>query len=392
MDIRNISQLLLQVQSLNVRYEKINQQSGENFNIFKILQLEASEVRLHSTFLAELLNPKGSHGQKEVFLNLFVSSFGSKDKDFNPVGAYTEVEKNIGRISDDKTKGGRIDILITDVKGKHILIENKIYAADQEKQLMRYKNFSRLSDLFYLTLDGKPPNHISCGALIEGKDYKCLSYKYDIAAWISLCIKEVALTPIIRESLIQYQHLIKYLNNQTINRAMSEELSVLLSSNLEAAFVIKGNLRAATRYLLKKLKADVFSLEEEFKRQGYLCNYYVNINERYSGFRFQRPKDKYVSIAFQFGDYGRYFSFGIATLHDPTEFPIPETLRNKLASLVDTRTKEPWWPIKFKFEDPYNQDWEVSFEPWEAIQNGKLKGVIRDKINYMIEITKDVKL
>ena len=35
---------------------------GEYYNIFKTLGLQTSEVRLHSAFLAELLNPEGAHG------------------------------------------------------------------------------------------------------------------------------------------------------------------------------------------------------------------------------------------------------------------------------------------------------------------------------------------
>ncbi len=392
MELHRIEYLLKQVKILNNRYEKINQQSGENFNIFKILRLEASEVRLHSTFIAELLNPKGSHGQKEVFLNLFISEFGAKEKEFDPTGAHTEVEKSIGTINAEKTKGGRIDILVTDGKGKHILIENKIYASDQEKQLIRYKNYSKLSDLFYLTLDGKKPDAISCEDLEEGKDYKCLSYKQHIAKWINLCIKEVALTPIIRESLIQYLHLIKYLNNQTINRSMSEELSALLNSNLEAAFTIKNNLSTAMRTLLKKLKSDVESLEEEFSSLGFSCNYYVNIDNRYSGFRFFKREFKYVGMTFQFSDYGEYFTYGIASIDDPIDKPIPQALREELENLVGTKHNDIWWPIKLKFEEPYNKNWKTSFEPWEAIENGKLKIVIREKLKHLIELTKNVQL
>lgn len=35
---------------------------GELFNIFNVLDLRTNEVRIHSAFIAELLNPDGNHG------------------------------------------------------------------------------------------------------------------------------------------------------------------------------------------------------------------------------------------------------------------------------------------------------------------------------------------
>lgn len=70
MDTIQFKTLLDQVNTLNNHYKKINDLTSENFNIFRILKLESSEVRLHSAFIAELLNPKGNHGQKDKFLKI----------------------------------------------------------------------------------------------------------------------------------------------------------------------------------------------------------------------------------------------------------------------------------------------------------------------------------
>ena len=72
----NLVNLLKKV-SLIVARDKIQQEEkrkrGENFNIFKTLGMQTSEVRLHSAFLAELLNPNGSHGLKDKFLKAFLN-------------------------------------------------------------------------------------------------------------------------------------------------------------------------------------------------------------------------------------------------------------------------------------------------------------------------------
>ena len=72
--MEGLSNLLKEVSEV-IREERIQkkerQKRGEYFNIFSVLRLETKEVRLHSAFLAELLNPEGSHGLGKQFLELF---------------------------------------------------------------------------------------------------------------------------------------------------------------------------------------------------------------------------------------------------------------------------------------------------------------------------------
>ena len=48
---------------------------GENFNVFRLLDIENKEDA-HSRFIAELLDPRGSHGQEDYFLRLFLEHLG----------------------------------------------------------------------------------------------------------------------------------------------------------------------------------------------------------------------------------------------------------------------------------------------------------------------------
>src|SRR5258708_5822814 len=104
METKVIQNLLAQVSTINSRYKKITEITGENFNVFRVLKMGAAEVRLHSTFIAELLNPNGSHGQKDVFLKLFISSFEFKKNHFESDGAFVEVEKHTGFINENRTE------------------------------------------------------------------------------------------------------------------------------------------------------------------------------------------------------------------------------------------------------------------------------------------------
>jgi len=50
---------------------ELSKKAGNNFNILSVIGLKSEEVRLHSAFIAELLNPEGAHGQKNLFLKAF---------------------------------------------------------------------------------------------------------------------------------------------------------------------------------------------------------------------------------------------------------------------------------------------------------------------------------
>lgn len=107
-DSARIEDVLSEVRRLKDKYEEFAAITGESFNVFSVLGVETSEVK-HSSFLAELLNPEGSHRQGEIFLKHFLNleylrlsgSFSHGDlEDFQ-----VEVEAYRGDY-------GRIDILL----------------------------------------------------------------------------------------------------------------------------------------------------------------------------------------------------------------------------------------------------------------------------------------
>ncbi len=179
-----------------------NRKFSENYNIFKVLGIQTSEVKAHTPFLYNLLDPKGSHGQGDLFLMTFFNKFIDEDKReslilSNTDDYYLRMEKR----ANDK---GRMDIYITSKdlnKSFGIVIENKIYAGDQEDQLDRYDNFLRTQGfdtkiLIYLTPWGNNPSEKSISkekreTLKENKDLINLSYHYDIKSWLEETIPRV---------------------------------------------------------------------------------------------------------------------------------------------------------------------------------------------------------
>ncbi len=216
---------MIDVGHISNYYREITKITGEEFNVFNTLGLQLSEVRLHSAILTDLLDPLGTHGQHDLFLKIFVKQ--QEIIDFDTKSAIAEYEKNTGFINSDYTKGGRIDILITDKNSKHIIIENKIYA----DQLLRYYNFDRNAYLFYLNLFGTKPSDFSTNTLISENQYTVISYSYDIIEWLEECKRNAVSLPIIRETIVQYINLLKQLTNQTTGEKMKEEIKKIIVNN-----------------------------------------------------------------------------------------------------------------------------------------------------------------
>ena len=237
MNVDTLKALLIQIPQISKHYDKIATLTGENFNVFRTLKLESSEVQMHSAFLAEFLNPQGTHGQSDLYLRLFLEQFKEWEKlkasNFDTKSASAKVEEYIGSIDADYTKGGRIDILLTDQNDNHIIIENKIYAKDQKNQLVRYHEFDDKAPIFYLNLDETEPTDWSTGGQLDKNQYLVISYRTDIVQWLEKCRKESVSLPIIRETIAQYTNLLRYLTNQTTGDKMKKEIEKLIMSNPE---------------------------------------------------------------------------------------------------------------------------------------------------------------
>lgn len=50
---------------------ELRRPGGENFNVFRLPQVDNNEDKLHPPFIAELLDPGGSYAQGAMFLELF---------------------------------------------------------------------------------------------------------------------------------------------------------------------------------------------------------------------------------------------------------------------------------------------------------------------------------
>ena len=216
-----IQALLQQTDVLVKKHDTLARATGENFNLFEILGSQADETRTHSAILAELLDPNGSHGQGATFLRSFWRLLEIPIDRIESTLVLREFHIN---------EDSRIDILIeSDLSC--VVIENKIYASDQPKQLKRYfdavKN-RKNPKVFYLTLHGDKPSDQALDDLDE-ESVSCISYDEDILDWLDDCIKEVARIPQIREILVHYQALIRKLTHKSTEGVLMDLKQLLLT-------------------------------------------------------------------------------------------------------------------------------------------------------------------
>ena len=287
---------------------------GESFNIFNDLGFMSDEVHLHSMFLANLLNPKGSHGQRgkflEAFLKMLQKSFPALSADsleLDTAIASVEVEKYIGRQTD--SEGGRIDVYLSD--GKHsIIIENKIYAGDQRHQMLRYWNYGMSQKgndteksfvLIYLTLDGCSPSKDSLGEDLMENDIVCLSYKNDIRGWLDRCVELASRTPLVRETINQYISTIDILTNNVMEDN-KELLDILCKEeNLDAIYDIANNKNIVVNRIINEVFIPKLRDLAESKGLTMGDNCTENwMEESWAGASFYNPKWKYLKLVFEF--------------------------------------------------------------------------------------------
>jgi len=230
-NIKQAESLLERVGLIRWKHSDVLRDARYQFNVFSMLREPHDEVHLHSRFLAELLDPRGDHCQQDVFLRRFLQLLD--------IGGFPSEDARVHREYDN------IDVFVA--AGDHaLIIENKIYAGDQDRQLERYfravrgMGFEHIG-IVYLTLRGDSPSRQSLGDLTEesmDQGLHCLSYEDDVHSWLDACIEAATQNPVVRETLVQYQRLVEMLTGHPLSRGYIMELKDLLMDEETIALAV----------------------------------------------------------------------------------------------------------------------------------------------------------
>lgn len=381
-----IEKIITDVRSLYKQAEKRRKQKelqGEFFNVFNTIGLRTKEVRLHSAFIAELLNPRGSHGLSNKFLQAFLVELGLPS-DYVKDAKERITERNIG--SKTKNEGGRIDIIVEDGK-KAVIIENKIFAEDQESQLLRYFNFGKKQfgknfKLVYLTLDGDEPDEESLG----GKDFpfEIFSYRNNIVDWLDECIEIAKDKPLARAVIIQYRDLVKQITNTDMDTKYEEKLLDMMVAP-DNAIAMSELLTIEDEWFSRIMNIYIWKPLEEYAYSKNMKMDKYDEDRREGGAWIYKEEWEYCGL-FVWTDSPRYWNnmyVSIGYYESPGRKRIKKENRIKLDCLEEEPDKE----------DPYG--WELlhpDIRNWDSSVTKEIvtKRVVKDIIKKFEQILNEI--
>lgn len=213
-----------------VSYLKDKYKDKEVFNLLHSVGFRSQEI-MHSKFIATMLDPKGLHGMRNQNLKFLFDRLGIIG--FKTEQAKVEIEQSAGN--------RRIDIKIN-IGNDVVIIENKVWAKDQDRQLADYytacKTGTNRVEVIYLTIDGKKPTKNSLGEILPLNQVKCISYEKHIIPWIDECAKYSEGR--VKVSLEMYCELVSDLINK--NKYMNEIFATLKEDKEKLKLAIDINL------------------------------------------------------------------------------------------------------------------------------------------------------
>lgn len=391
-DLQDLLSLIQeQVEKRNLELEACKKR-GDLFNIFQVLHLERRETITHSAFLAELLNPNGSHGMGTACLKSFIQHIPCLQKiPFDITSANVYIEYYIGEIPNDYSKGGRIDILITDGQNNSIIIENKIDANDQPKQLYRYYQYASTNHknycILYLTPDKECASESSTKHdktnLVVGEQYFAIQYRKEILEWLSDCqhIAEKEQNNTLNIIIKQYISIIK-----TITNTMETNDNVLkIMLREENAPSILEILKSAPQWEEQIFHSFIEKLHEALGKD-------VHLEEGDFTFKVWKRQSPQFVISCTYDGGGRYIGI---TSANGTPFPEESLDKTKCLPSIynDNWGKQVcdytiYWPYGCAYLDhPYGQTKKGSYENYNLFIDSKE----REKfIDYLVKLINNI--
>lgn len=179
----------------DVQQRRRDKRQATGFNVFDLIEPDENKL---SDILADLLNPRGSHGQRDRFLRLLLQQFD--------LGSGTKLTGDATVQREAPTHGiqkylRRMDVLVE--AGVLLAIENKVNSSEQLDQVKDYMEHLRYCTqrshrrgvLIYLTPDGRRPESLERASFDEAEadgSLRCWSYRIQLRGWLEQCRSQCA--------------------------------------------------------------------------------------------------------------------------------------------------------------------------------------------------------
>ena len=306
----DMRKLLEDIKLLNDEHEKLMTATGGNFNIFEITNMAHKEVQICQV-IKELINPKGSHCQGDIFLRLFVEHV-LKLKDAFSEELYSKTVVTAEHVIDANR---RIDIYIKAGDKLAIPIEAKIWAGDQDEQVHDYYEYAKGTGaeeviLYYLTCDGHMPSASSTYGMKKNdiEAIQLITFETEIIEWLEECLNHPATLKLssIREIMIQLMDALKRLTGQ-----VEDEIEVGIRKMIDNRDMFRSadQLASVITDMKEELKDKIFAALDARISEEYGL---ARIEDKYD-FEYVTQKSKnYRGITYNLGNItARKYSLGL---------------------------------------------------------------------------------
>lgn len=283
---------------LKEAYEKSKDylyEDSSRFNLLSIIEKDRDEAHIHSKVIYNLLSQNWGKKDKETFLTLFLKELGIEEEIiYNKTWEVTR-EKAF----DLDTVKGRLDF---EIKSKDYIyiIEMKIDAGDQPKQLIRYQEFAKEQHkkykIFYLTLDGHSASKKSVGEEVSEEikkvEYTNISFQEEILNWLEKCLDLVKGKENKSACINQYI--------ASINKILGEKNTKIKDNILKSSEDIKNAItiyKKLNENLQKVLESFFEELNKKLEDIGSKVIYNKNyINNYYCAYRLDTDVEDWPGI------------------------------------------------------------------------------------------------
>lgn len=355
-----VNKTLVAVQAITEKNEEMLQHSANDYNVYKIMQIDKKELMINRV-IADLLNPNGSHRQGAIFLSYFMAQVFQDQ-------AYTlEMLKDAHVFKEYKINHDlQIDIYIV-IGETRIPVAIKINHKDELKPLAEYVPFATGDEpaILYITPYGTKPAY---DLHLQGKEQMliCRSFETDMFEWLQSCVNYCHARDL---SLIEgaVQQLLFSIESYTAHQPKGFALNVskLLSSSsqqMKNALVIEENLmKIKVNKLFEVFQAieakvglpPIDNHPNHYKQQGILENYVDGKRDWLPGLYFHAGEVD--GIPLMLCAETNWYLYATFRLLKPSDTLLQKAAK-QLAHLSSSgNTNEMYWeylPVANKFETP----------------------------------------
>lgn len=384
-----------EIQLINTSKRLYAKQLAPDFSIFNYIATNETNL---SYILADLLNPKGSHQQDDLFLKNFIK-ICLPDLQCQEWNGFLDNLTNI-RVETEKptSDNRRMDIYLTNGKKYGICIENKPYARDQKDQLSDYykelKNREHsYQHLVYLSQNLPSDYSVKSEDLEQwqtNNEFSHISYN-KLVNWLNACKADCQNASVL-EFINQF---IKFIQKRFMGLSDMSEQDAIINAIIESnesfvsAIKIANQIPILQRNLIGKLNEQ---LNEKINQNP---NYQLHQskpilldnNKKIHGIEF---KGYNLCIFIGFDDYNfNYFYIGYKPLDENIKIdnPIFGSISDKIIQSLpnkNMKSQQPNWLGWYYIENL--RDWQYNPDIWlRKINDGSLANDIMAEIKVLYD-------